>query len=71
MMISVFDRIENILGKGQNAGYQYFFPFLTMFTKGFFLGVVKSLDCVVELSFATAYTVYIGNLSAITMPSIL
>ena len=24
-MISVFDRLENILGKGENAGYQDFF----------------------------------------------
>ena len=24
IMISVFDRVENIVGKGENAGYQYF-----------------------------------------------
>ena len=23
-MISVFDRVENIVGKGENAGYQHF-----------------------------------------------
>ena len=27
MMVSVFDRIENIVGKGENAGYQYFLLF--------------------------------------------
>ena len=34
----VFGRVENIVGKGENAGYQHF---LTMFSKGFFLKVVK------------------------------
>ena len=24
MFISLFDRVENIVGKGDNAGYQYF-----------------------------------------------
>ena len=24
MIISVFDRVENIVGKGENAGYQHF-----------------------------------------------
>ena len=27
MMISVFDRVENIVGKGENAGYQHFLLF--------------------------------------------
>ena len=40
--INIFDRVENIVGKGENA-----FP--TMFSKGFFLGVVKSRDCVVRV----------------------
>ena len=35
MTISVFDRVENIVGKGENAGYQHF---LTMFSKVLFLG---------------------------------
>ena len=34
MMISVFNRLENIVGKGENASYQ---RFLTMFSKGSFL----------------------------------
>ena len=45
MLIPVFDRIEKIVEKGENAGCQYF---LAMFTKGFFLGVVKSRDCVIK-----------------------
>ena len=40
----VLGRVENIVGKGENAGS----PFPTMFSKGFFLRVVKSLDCVVK-----------------------
>ena len=36
MMISVSDRVENILGKEENAGYQHFLLFLTMFSTGFF-----------------------------------
>ena len=35
------ERVENIVGKGQNAGNQHFFPFPTMFSKGFLLKVVK------------------------------
>ena len=31
--------------KGENAGYQHFSPFPTMFSKRFFLTVVKSRDC--------------------------
>ena len=27
MLISVFDKIENIIGKGKNVGYQYFILF--------------------------------------------
>ena len=48
MMIFVFDRVENIVGKGENAGYQHFLLFPTMFSKCFFLGVVKSPDCEVK-----------------------
>ena len=32
-MISVCDRIENIVGKGENAGYQYFLLFPQCFQK--------------------------------------
>ena len=31
-MIFVFDRVENIVGKGENAGYQHFLLFPTMFS---------------------------------------
>ena len=33
----VFHKIENIVEKEENAGYQHFFSFPTMFSKGFFL----------------------------------
>ena len=48
MMISFPDRVENIVGKGGNAGYQHFSPFPTMFSKALFFRVVKSWDCVVK-----------------------
>ena len=48
MMIFVFDRVENIVGNGENAGYQHFLLFPQCFQKASFLGVVKSLDSVVK-----------------------
>ena len=35
MMVFVFDRIENIMEKGENAGYQYFLLFPQCFQKVF------------------------------------
>ena len=43
----VLGRVENIVGKGENAGNQ-FSPFPTLFSKGFLYRVVKSQDCVVK-----------------------
>ena len=40
-MIFVFDRIENIVGKGENADYQHFLLFPQCFLKGFLLKVIK------------------------------
>ena len=48
MMISGFDRVENIVGKGENAGKQHFLLF-PVFSKAFFFRVVKSQDCVVKI----------------------
>ena len=42
-MISVFDTVENIVGKGENAGYKVFPPFLTLLSKDFFLKDHKKL----------------------------
>ena len=36
MIISVFDREENIVGKGENAGYQHFLLFPQCFQKASF-----------------------------------
>ena len=44
----VFGRIENIMGKGENAGYQHFLLFLQCLPKAFFFRVVKGRDCVVK-----------------------
>ena len=33
MMISPFDMVENIVGKGENSGYQHFFLFPQCFVK--------------------------------------
>ena len=38
MMISVFDWIENIVEKGENAGYQHFLLFPQCLQKASFLG---------------------------------
>ena len=42
-MVSVCDRVENIVEKGENAGYHHFLSFPhTMFSQAFFLRIVKS-----------------------------
>ena len=38
MTISVFDREENVVGKGENAGYQRFLLFPQCFQKLAFVG---------------------------------
>ena len=38
MILSAFDREENIVGKGENAGYQHFLLFLQSFQKASFKG---------------------------------
>ena len=43
MMIFLFDRLENAVGKGENAGYQHFLLF-PRFPKNFFPRVIKSQD---------------------------
>ena len=40
-MISVFDRVENIVEKGENAGNQYFLLFPQCFQKASSLGLLK------------------------------
>ena len=48
MMISVFDGVENIVEKGENAGYQHFLLLPPCFQNNFSLGsLILSLDCVV------------------------
>ena len=41
----ILGRVENIVGKGENAGYQHFLHF-PLFSKVVFLRVVKSWDYV-------------------------
>ena len=41
MMISVFDRIENIVRKGENAGFHFFSLFPQSFQKAFNSGLLK------------------------------
>ena len=41
-------RVENIVGKGENAGYQHFLFFPQCVGKSFFLMVVKSQECKVK-----------------------
>ena len=42
----VLGRVENIVGKGENAGYQNFLLFPQCFQKAFLKRVIKSCDCV-------------------------
>ena len=46
MIISAFDRVENIVGKGEILLVQAISPFPTMFSKGFFPRLVKRCHCV-------------------------
>ena len=48
MTIFRLERVENSLGKGENAGNQHFLLFPTVFSKAFFFGVLKSQNCVVK-----------------------
>ena len=41
MMIPLLDRVENTVGKGENAGYQHFLLFLQCFPKPSSLGSLK------------------------------
>ena len=41
MMNCVTDWVENIVGKGENAGYQHFLIFPQCFQKAFFPGLLK------------------------------
>ena len=40
----VLGRAENIVGKGENAGYQHFLLFLQCFQKAFFPGSLKVMN---------------------------
>ena len=40
-MIFVFDRVENIVGIGENAGHQHFLLFPQCFQKAFCSGLLK------------------------------
>ena len=44
----VLEWLDNMVGKGDNVRFQHFLLFLLCFQKASFLGVVKSLDCVVN-----------------------
>ena len=46
----VLERVENIVGKGENAGYPQFLLFPQCFQKSFILGVIKIQDYVVKSS---------------------
>ena len=48
MRIVLFDRVENTVGKEENAGNQPFSSFPQVFSKAFFFMVVKSWHCVVK-----------------------
>ena len=41
IMISEQDKVENMVGKGENAGYQHFLLFSQCFQKASFSGLLK------------------------------
>ena len=43
MMMFLFNRVENIVGKGENAGYQHFFLFPQCFQRALYLGSFSGL----------------------------
>ena len=43
-IMSGFNMVENIVGKGENAGKPAFSSFPTMFSKDFFIKVIKSRE---------------------------
>ena len=43
MIISVFDRVENIVGKGENAAYHHFLLLPQCFEKAFFPGTSEGV----------------------------
>ena len=48
MRISLFERVESIVRKGENPGYKHFQLFPRSVFLTFFLSVVKSLELVVK-----------------------
>ena len=42
------NRVENIVGKGENAGYQHFLLFPQCFQKTYVFMIIKSKDCFVK-----------------------
>ena len=50
--ISLFDRVENTVGKGENAGYQHFLLFPQYFPKPSSLGCLKSGLCGKDLIYS-------------------
>ena len=44
----LFQRVENILAKGENDGYKYFIHFPKFFSTDIYLRGVKSHHCVVK-----------------------
>ena len=45
----ISERVENIVGTGENAGNQHFLLFPRCFQKGFFLRVAIIQDCVIHI----------------------
>ena len=48
----VLGSVENIVGKGENAGNQHFLLHPQCFSRAFFFRVIKCLDCVVKSKYS-------------------
>ena len=58
MIEFVFDGVDKIVGKGENATSQHFLPFPSLFSNALFFTAEKTWDCVVK-GYANFYTVCI------------
>ena len=54
----VFHTVENIVGKGENAGFQHFLLFTQYVVKDIFGGDVKSRHCLVKNIITVSVLIY-------------
>ena len=71
MTISVFNKVENIVRKGENAGYQHFLLYPHCFPKASSFGIFKTQDRLVKDWTAMHNTAFLLFMVALQLASIL